>query len=131
MVRVYVVAFVALVIGTSVGCSARRQERAIVRNSTGAEMTDINLILQRHGGTDSLSKSAVSLPDGESLVVEHSMLDLSVQLSYRIAGASYEHCEAYVDLWAGEGWLLDVQPDGTVRSRHDYPEHTHGALPSP
>jgi hypothetical protein len=121
------IAAAAIAVGS---CSVRRPNRVIVRNSTGKGMTEILLDLRRYKGDASVSERASSLPPGESLVVEHPMLDLSVQLSYRIGDTPYEHSEAYVDLWAGEGWLLDVQADGTVVSKHDYPDADGGAKPS-
>jgi hypothetical protein len=112
-------------------CSVRRANRVTVRNSTAEVMTEIQLDLHKHGaGGASVSKRVPSLSPGESLVVEHPMLDLSVQLSYRIGDTPYEHSEAYVDLWAGEGWLLDVRADGTVQSKHDYAGSDQGARPS-
>ena len=35
-------------------------------------------------------------------------------------GQEYEHVEDYIDLWTGEGWVFDIQPDGTVASGYDY-----------
>ena len=27
--------------------------------------------------------------------------------------------ENYIDLWRGEGWLFDIQPDGSIKAGHD------------
>ena len=53
------------------------------------------------------------------MVLRHDLNDFSVKLTYSLGGASQEHVEDYVDLWTGQGWLIDVQPGGKIQSGYE------------
>ncbi len=95
--------------------------RAIVRNSSGVAVSSVVLILRDLDGGWSLQKTIPSLQPGENITVRHGKNDTSAELRYGIRGTSREHREAYIDLWRGEGWVFDVQSNGTVKSGYDYP----------
>ncbi len=93
--------------------------RTIVRNSTGTTIYAVQLDVHEHRGTKSFSCNAESLATGDSMVLRHDLNDSTVKLIYTLDGASREHVEDYVDLWTGEGWLIDVQPSGKIQSGHE------------
>jgi hypothetical protein len=101
------------------GCSVSSRNRAVVLNSTGSEVTDVDLLLSEFGGKATVSKKAASLASGKRLAVRHGMNDLRVVLRFTTGGTPHEHTEEYVDLWTGQGWVLDIQPDGTVKSGYE------------
>jgi len=54
-------------------------------------------------------------PD-DDVVIRHGINDFGVDLVFRMSEKEYQHSEPYVDLWKGEGWVIDVQPDGSAKS---------------
>ena len=95
--------------------------RTIVRNSSGAQVRDLVLVLRELDGKRRLEKKLEILEPGASFTVRHGKNDTRAGLRYVIGGTLREHKENYIDLWTGEGWVFDIQADGTVRSGYDYP----------
>ena len=90
--------------------------RTILRNFSGDEITNVCLSVQNLDGTKSISRNAERIGEGESLVLRHGLNDSRVKVSFCRAGNEHTYAEDYVDLWTGEGWLLDVTPDGSIQS---------------
>ena len=90
--------------------------RTILRNSSGADITDVRLSVQSLDGTETLSKKAERLGIGESLVLRHSFNDSTAKVSFCLEGKDHKYAGDYVDLWTGESWVLDVMRDGSIRA---------------
>jgi hypothetical protein len=97
--------------------------RLVVRNSSGVDVKDVTLSVQDLDGKWHASKSATLLKPGASLVIRHSKNDTRAELAYTINGTSRVYKQNYIDLWTGEEWLFDIQPDGSVQSGYDYPRN--------
>jgi len=95
---------------------ARAPNSTILRNSSGAEITNAHLSVQSLDGTKTLSKKAEKIGAGESLVLRHSLTDSRATVSFRLEGKQHRYARNYVDLWTGEGWILEIMPDGSVQS---------------
>lgn len=93
--------------------------RTIVRNSTGTRINAVQLDVQDYSGTKTFSCNVESLASGDSMVLRHDLSDFSVKMTYSLGGSSKEHVEDYVDLWTGQGWLIDVQPGGNIQSGYE------------
>jgi hypothetical protein len=91
-----------------------------IRNLSGQTVTDVVLQLRDHQTDWAITKRVASLKPGESLRVRHSHNDTRAVVEFAIAGRSIRHEEGYIDLWTGEGWCFDIQPDGSVTSGYDY-----------
>jgi hypothetical protein len=100
-----------------------RYNRALIRNSSGVQVRDVVLVLREYDGEWSLQRRAATLNPGESITIRHGKNDLKAHLQYVIRGREHEHTEKYIDLWTGEGWVFDIQPDGTVVSGYDSPRN--------
>lgn len=98
---------------------ASTSNRLIVRNSTGTRINAVQLDVQDYGGTKNTSCNVESLASGDSIVLRHDLNDFSVKLTYSLGGSSKEHVEDYVDLWTGQGWLIDVQQGGNIQSGYE------------
>ncbi len=97
-----------------------RPNRVTVRNLSGRTVANVTLELRSLDGDWKLTRHESSLPPGRSLRLRHSQNDTRGWLRFRIDDAEREHEETYIDLWTGEGWLLDIQPDGAVESGYDH-----------
>ena len=93
--------------------------RTILRNSSGETITSIRLVVQEHSGSKTFSRNVQSLAPGESVVLRHNLNDSKVRLAFTLGNTSKEHVEDYVDLWRGECWLIDVQPEGKIQSGYE------------
>ena len=92
-----------------------------VRNSSGVPIDDVRLELSY---TDYYTghrfiERGVSLQAGESTVLWHSMNDSFAELRFTLGETQHQH-EAYLDLWTGQRWLFDIQPDGTVKEGYEH-----------
>jgi hypothetical protein len=96
--------------------SSRFSNYTDIRNVCGKTVTDVVLQLQDHQTEWTVSKRVARLEPGESLRVYHSHNDTRAIVEFAIAGRRFRHQERYIDLWTGEGWCFDIQPDGTVSS---------------
>jgi hypothetical protein len=118
-VSVVVVAVVLVAVALTVFWLAF-PNRTIVRNSSGENIASVRLVVQEHGGTKPFSRSMKSLDPEESMVLRHNLNDSKVKLTFFLDGKSQQYVEDHVDLWRGEGWLIDVQPAGKIESNYDY-----------
>jgi hypothetical protein len=98
----------------------RVTEHTDIRNLSGQTVTDVVLEIRDHQTAWPLTKRAPSLRPGESLRVRHTHRDTKAIVTFAVAGRSFRHDGAYIDLWTGEGWRFDIQSDGTVMSGYDY-----------
>lgn len=97
-----------------------RSERTELRNLSGQTITNVVLELRDFDGDWSVTKRKTSLKPGASLRVRHSHTDTKAEVTFAIAGRAFRHKEEYIDLWTGEGWRFDIQPDGKVVAGYDY-----------
>jgi hypothetical protein len=94
--------------------------RLIVRNAAGVELKSVQVDLRLSGG-NTLGRTLASLPPGQSLVINHEANDSTVTLRFALRESPRTHVTPYIDLWRGEGWVLEIQPDGAVKEGYDYP----------
>ena len=96
--------------------------RAVVRNGSGRELRGIRLLLRDLDGRIFLDKVVPRLGPGEAVMFRHDRNDSRAELRFTLTGEERRHEEPYtIDLWRGEGWALEVKPDGSVRGYYDYP----------
>ncbi|MBL9170848.1 MAG: hypothetical protein JNN07_24160 [Verrucomicrobiales bacterium] len=93
-----------------------------VRNQSGQTVTDVVLQLRDHNSNSSwgVTRRAATLEPGESLRVRHSHNDSTAVVEFGLGGRRFRHDNGYVDLWAGEGYRFDIQPDGSVKAGYDH-----------
>lgn len=97
----------------------KARNRTILRNSSGKDITDVHLLVQSLDDADEASAEAARIATGETLVIRHGMNDSRISLTFRLAESPRDYNEPYVELRTGEAWLMEVFPDGSVRSvRH-------------
>lgn len=120
MKKVIIVTSSIVVIAVAVLCVYELYlvNRLIVRNSSGVDVKDVTLSVEDLGGKWHASKSATLLKPGASLIIRHSKNDTTAKLAYTINGTSRVYEQKYIDLWTGEGWLFDIQPDGSIRGTY-------------
>jgi len=94
--------------------------RVLIRNSSGARVQDVKLVLRAKDGDWTMSRRMSNLSPGETVAFRHGEHDTSAALEFRIGDRTYEYEEGYIDLWTGEGWVFDIQSDGTVRGSYDH-----------
>lgn len=97
-----------------------RPERTEIRNLSGLTITNVVLELRDYRSDWSVIKRKTSLKPGASLRVRHSHTDIKAVVTFAIAGRAFRDEEGYIDLWTGEGWRFDIQPDGKVVAGYDY-----------
>ena len=42
-------------------------------------------------------------------------------LAFTLRGSKRETKRFSLDLWTGEGWIFEIQPDGSVKEGYDHP----------
>ena len=97
--------------------------RVAVRNQSAGTVSSLELTLKYVTG-GSTTRRIDALAPGRELAVEPDKLDIWVTLSFALDGAIYTH-EATVDLWTGETYAFEIQPDGSISSGHDHPAPPH------
>jgi len=95
------------------------QNRIVLRNSSSADILDLQLSMRSQGGTQQIAEVVPRLKEGESVVFRHPMNDLHVELEFKEPTGTYRHVNRSIDLWTGEGWLIDILPDGAVREGYE------------
>ena len=127
----YPLLLVALLVVAGIVCAAELLffHRVVVRNSSGGPVADVRLVVETFDGKWSLSKNIRSLKPGQSITVRHRKNDTKAVLRYVIEGSLRKHEEIYIDFWMGEGWMFDIQPDGTVKSGYDRSARTEASPP--
>jgi hypothetical protein len=96
--------------------------RLVIRNLGRTQAAGLHVELSYPGKPTTSFSRAVLLP-GESWMVRHGYHDSRVALRFSSGGATRSFVAPYVDLWTGEGWVLEIQPDGSVKQGYDYPGH--------
>lgn len=123
MKRRFLMVAAALIVAAALALVAYTQvaqpNRFIIRNSTGASLDGVHLTIRSKDDGQTVKRDVPSLEPGHEVVVRHGMKDLSIEMRFGRSGKEYEHSEPYVDLWGGEGWVVDVQSDGTVKSGYE------------
>ncbi len=97
-------------------------QRLIVRNASGVEIADVRLDIVELDGAGARSRRAERLAPGEQVLLRHGMRDLSVDVTFVLNGAAYQVHEPYIDLWTGEGWVVEIQPDGSATTGYQTAE---------
>ena len=100
---------------------AHAPNRTIVHNASGTALENIRIEVEARDGSRQLVEKTDRLEDGDSFVLHHDMNDSRVTLTCSFGATHLEYTENYVDLWTGEGWVLEVRPDGTVQSGYEKP----------
>ena len=110
-------------IGTAMAVSYRAAtpNRFTIRNSAGAPLSNIRLVLNSTTGGTVIARDIPRLAPGEWVTFRHGLNDSSATIWFVLEGAPHTYRAWYVDLWRGEGWLFDIRPGGHVRSWYDYP----------
>lgn len=116
----FVAVAVVLVAAGSLFLLRQVTEHTEIRNLSGQTITDVVLELRDTQTAWSVTKRTATLKPGESLRVRHTHRDTKAVVTFVVAGRSFRHDEGYVDLWTGEGWRFDIQPDGAVTSGYAY-----------
>jgi hypothetical protein len=83
-------------------------------------VTDVVLEVRDTQTDWSVTERVPTLKPGESVRVRHTHRDTKAVVTFALAGQSFRHDEAYIDLWTGEGWRFDIKPGGVVTSGSDY-----------
>lgn len=105
------------------GLLLRTMNKTIIVNQSGTSLDDVHLILRSANGNKTVVHHVPPLEAGQSVVVRHRMNDSSVELNFSLKGKTFQHKEPYVDLWTGEGWILQVEAEGTVTSGYESVMH--------
>jgi len=95
-----------------------RPNRLVIRNSSGARIDGIHVSISPKDGNSAIERDVSRLEPDNDVVIRHGLNDFSVDLVFSMSEKEYQHSEPYVDLWSGEGWVIDVQHDGSVKSSH-------------
>jgi hypothetical protein len=94
--------------------------RLILRNASGSDLTEVRLWISDTKGNVVHQFSATRLGAGSSETIWHGLNDSSVRLVFQINGAERQFDNPYIDLWTGEGWALEIQPDGSMKEEYDH-----------
>jgi hypothetical protein len=97
----------------------RWSNRIVIRNYSDVEVRNIRIILA-YTGSAPLTRSVASLPSGQAHVVHHHFHDSRASLEFEWGTQSKSLEVPYIDLWTGEGWVFEIQPDGSVKQGYDY-----------
>jgi hypothetical protein len=120
--RRFMIVALLLLIAAAIGCgvwflAASSRMKVVVRNGGESEIRNVHLVLRDLDGVWMIEREAAILAPGEEIVIGHRQTDLRAESTFTNAtGRECVHREGYIDLWTGEGWLIEIQPDGTVKS---------------
>ena len=99
---------------------ALAKTQIVIRNGTDTMLADVKIVLYDAGSKSSTTKILEQLKPGEERAIRVGT-DTSVSISFVLDDTKHGHKE-YVDLWTGETYAFEIQPDGSVRS--GYRKHT-------
>src|SRR4029453_16517487 len=110
-----------LVLSLLVMCQSdgRRSNRIVIRNYSGVEVRNIRVVLA-YPGSEPFARSLASLRSGQAHVIHHHFNDSRASLEFEWGTQSKSLEVPYIDLWTGEGWVFEIQPDGSVKQGYDY-----------
>jgi hypothetical protein len=97
--------------------------RFVVRNASGINVDSIHLSIRFTDGRVGLENAIPDLAAGSSVTFPHDFNDSMVHITFQFKGAKQRFVSDYIDLWRGEGWVFEIQPDGSVKQCYDYPGH--------
>lgn len=98
---------------------SRSAETSVALRNRGTETIESVWMVLDYHGIEGTEQRWDELGAGEERAIRPKKKDLTVSLSYVLNGRKHTHEEG-VDLWTGETFAFEVQPDGTVRSGYDY-----------
>lgn len=101
------------------GGRLRDPNRLVVRNASGRPLARVELCFGPARGESTLRRLE-TLGPGECLVLRHGINDLGASLRFDWDGSPRGVEADYIDLWTGEGWVFEVQADGSVKQGYDH-----------
>lgn len=87
-----------------------------VRNHSGVEVRDLQFVLSNMQGAEVARMASGSLAPGALLSTFSVLADSRAEWSFTLRGTRVSGSENYIDLWAGENWVFEIEDDGSVRS---------------
>jgi len=90
----------------------------VVRNRTAKTLSGVEVRLD-YCDAGSRTERWEEFSPGEQRTIRPQRFDLRVRLDFVLAARRHVHEEG-VDLWSGETYAFEIQPDGSVRSGYDY-----------
>ena len=95
--------------------------RYVIRNATGATLGAIHVVARHLDGRVAFEQTVADLPADSSAAIRHALDDSRLSLDFEMVGAARHLDFDCIDLWKGEGWVLKIQSDGSVKQGYDYP----------
>lgn len=99
---------------------ARFSNRFVLRNASGASLGEVRVVARHLDGRVAIDRTVASLAVGSSATIRHALNDSRVTLDFLMLGTVRHLDLGYIDLWKGEGWVMEIQPDGSVQQGYDY-----------
>jgi hypothetical protein len=101
----------------------------VVRNATGAEVTDLRVRVRTFRGDDLLvDESRDRVGPGDDVRGRFSRTDARTEIRWTSDGSEHTWEDPYVDLWAGEPRRYDLGPAGAVAATSEFGEHADADL---
>ncbi len=97
----------------------------VLRNKTPHKLTLVQAALTYEGGGITIERSG-DLEPNQEYAFGPSALAFSVRLTFMMAGREQFHSVPQVELWKGDTYVLEIQPDGSVVPIHEYGENGQG-----
>lgn len=122
LTRCRVAAAIILIIAAACGAAAwwmRFSNRLLLRNASGAALGEIHVVARHLDGRVAIDRTVASLAAGSSATIRHALNDSRVTLEFQMLGAVRHLDLGYIDLWKGEGWVIEIQADGSVQQGYD------------
>ncbi len=104
----------------SVAWRVEFSNRFVIRNATGATLGEIHVVARHLDGRVAFEQTVASLAVGTSATIRHALNDSRLSLDFKMVGVVRHFDVRYIDLWKGEGWVLEIQSDGSVKQGYDY-----------
>ncbi len=95
--------------------------RYVIRNATGATLGAVHVVARHLDGRVAFEQTVADLPADSSAAIRHALDDSRLSLDFEMVGAARHFDADCIDLWKGEGWVLEIQSDGSVKQGYDYP----------
>lgn len=121
-VLIPVVLLFAVVVGTFILLPALLwPNRVMIRNASGQQLENVRLVLSDLNGNTILTRDVAHLGPDSSIVCRHDYNDFGAELRFVLANGEYRFDKPLIDLWRGEGYVFEIQPDGSVEAGNNYP----------
>ncbi len=95
--------------------------RFVIRNASGTILRDVHVIALCLDGRVAIDRTFENLAAGSSATIRHALNDSRLTLEFRMQEVVKHLDVHYIDLWKGEGRVLEIQPDGSVKQGYGYP----------